>query len=74
MMRIFVVRGFRIDYNERMVNVMLNRKLIDTSREIRLWVTGIVGVGILAYVNIPAVKKFIDGKIEKVIVKHDKTN
>ena len=69
-----MVRGFRIDYNERMVNVMLNRKLIDTSREIRLWVTGIVGVGILAYVNIPAVKKFIDGKIEKVIVKHDKTN
>ena len=53
---------------------MLNRKLIDTSREIRLWVTGIVGVGILAYVNIPAVKKFVDGKIEKVIVKHDKTN
>ena len=69
-----MVRGFRIDYNERMVNVMLNRKLIDTSREIRLWVTGIVGVGILAYVNIPAVKKFIDGKIEKVIVKHNKTN
>ena len=73
-MRIFVVRDFSIGYNERMVNVMLNRKLIDTSREIRLWVTGIVGVGILAYVNIPAVKKFIDGKIEKVIVKHDKTN
>ena len=73
-MRIFVVRGFRIDYNERMVNVMLNRKLIDASREIRLWVTGIVGVGILAYVNVPAVKRFIDGKIEKVIVKHNKTN
>ena len=69
-----MVRDFSIGYNERMVNVMLNRKLIDTSREIRLWVTGIVGVGILAYVNIPAVKKFIDGKIEKVIVKHDKTN
>ena len=69
-----MVRGFCIRYNERMVNVMLNRKLIDTSREIRLWVTGVVGVGILAYVNIPAVKKFIDGKIEKVIVKHDKTN
>ena len=69
-----MVRDFSIDYNERMVNVMLNRKLIDTSREIRLWVTGIVGVGILAYVNIPAVKKFVDGKIEKVIVKHDKTN
>ena len=61
-------------YNERMVNVMLNRKLIDTSREIRLWVTGIVGVGILAYVNIPAVKKFVDGKIEKAVVKHNKTN
>ena len=74
MMRIFVVRGFRIDYNERMVNVMLNRKLIDTSREIRLWVTGIVGVGILAYVNIPAVKKLVDGKIEKVVVKHSKTD
>ena len=73
-MRPFVVRGFCIRYNERMVNVMLNRKLIDTSREIRLWVTGIVGVGILAYVNIPAVKKFVDGKIEKVIVKHSKTN
>lgn len=69
-----MVRGFCIRYNERMVNVMLNRKLIDTSREIRLWVTGIVGVGILAYVNVPAVKKFIDGKIEKVIIKHDKTN
>ena len=69
-----MVRGFCIRYNERMVNVMLNRKLIDASREIRLWVTGIVGVGILAYVNIPAVKKFIDGKIEKVITKHDKTN
>ena len=68
------VRRFRIDYNERMVNVMLHRKLIDASREIRLWVTGIVGVGILAYVNVPAVKRFIDGKIEKAIVKHDKTN
>ena len=69
-----MVRDFSIGYNERMVNVMLNRKLIDTSREIRLWVTGIVGVGILAYVNIPAVKKFVDGKIEKVMVKHNKTN
>ena len=69
-----MVRDFSIRYNERMVNVMLNRKLIDTSREIRLWVTGIVGVGILAYVNIPAVKKFVDGKIEKVIVKHSKTD
>ena len=69
-----MVRDFSIGYNERMVNIMLNRKLIDASREIRLWVTGIVGVGILAYVNIPAVKKFVDGKIEKVIVKHDKTN
>ena len=69
-----MVRGFCIRYNERMVNVMLNRKLIDTSREIRLWVTGVVGVGILAYVNIPAVKKFVDGKIEKVVVKHSKTN
>ena len=69
-----MVRDFSIGYNERMVNVMLNRKLIDTSREIRLWVTGIVGVGILAYVNVPAVKKFVDGKIEKVVVKHSKTN
>ena len=69
-----MVRDFSIGYNERMVNVMLNRKLIDTSREIRLWVTGIVGVGIRAYVNIPAVKKFVDGKIEKVIVKHSKTD
>lgn len=69
-----MVRDFSIGYNERMVNVMLNRKLIDTSREIRLWVTGIVGVGILAYVNVPAVKKFVDGKIEKVIVKHNKTD
>ena len=69
-----MVRDFSIGYNERMVNVMLNRKLIDTSREIRLWVTGIVGVGILAYVNIPAVKKFVDGKIEKVVVKRSKTN
>ena len=73
-MWIFVVRDFSIGYNERMVNVMLNRKLIDTSREIRLWVTGVVGVGILAYVNIPAVKKFVDGKIEKVITKRNKTN
>ena len=69
-----MVRDFSIGYNERMVNVMLNRKLIDASREIRLWVTGIVGVGVLAYVNVPAVKKFVDGKIEKVIVKHNKTN
>ena len=53
---------------------MLNRKLSYDSREIRLWVTGIVGVGILAYVNVPAVKKFVDGKIEKVIVKHSKTD
>ena len=73
-MRTFVVRDFSIGYNERMVNVMLNRKLIDTSREIRLWVTGVVGVGILAYVNIPAVKKFVDDKIEKAVVKHSKTN
>ena len=73
-MRIFAVRGFCISYNERMVNIMLNRKLIDASREIRLWATGVVGVGILAYVNIPAVKKFVDGKIEKVIVKHSKTD
>ena len=69
-----MVRDFSIVYNERMVNVMLNRKLIDASREIRLWATGIIGVGVLAYVNIPAVKKFVDGKIEKVIVKHSKTN
>lgn len=69
-----MVRDFSIGYNERMVNVMLNRKLIDASREIRLWVTGIVGVGVLAYVNVPAVKKFVDGKIEKVITKHNKTN
>ena len=73
-MRIFVVREFSIGYNERMVNVMLNRKLIDASREIRLWTTGITCVGVLAYLNITAVKKFVDGKIEKVIVKHDKTN
>lgn len=73
-MRTFVVREFCINYNERMVNIMLNKKLIDASREIRLWVTGIVGVGILAYVNVPAVKKFVDGKIEKVITKHNKTN
>ena len=69
-----MVRDFSISYNERMVNIMLNRKLIDASREIRLWTTGIIGVGILAYVNVPAVKKFVDGKIEKVIVKHNKTN
>lgn len=69
-----MVRDFSIGYNERMVNIMLNKKLIDASREIRLWTTGIIGVGILAYVNVPAVKKFVDGKIEKVIVKHDKTN
>lgn len=68
-----MVREFRIDYNERMVNIMLNRKLIDASREIRLWATGIVGVGVLAYINIPAVKKFVDGKFE-VLVKHNKTN
>ena len=53
---------------------MLNRKLIDTSREIRLWTTGLIGVGVLAYITLPAVKKFVDGKIEKVIVKHSKTN
>ena len=52
---------------------MLNRKLIDASREIRLWATGIVGVGVLAYINIPAVKKFVDGKFE-VLVKHNKAN
>ena len=69
-----MVREFRIAYNERMVNVMLSKKLIDTSREIRLWATGIIGVGILAYINVPVVKKFVDGKIEKVIVKHNKTN
>ena len=69
-----MVRGFCIDYDERMVNVMLNRKLIDASREIRLWATGIIGVGVLAYINVPAVKKFVDGKIEKVIVKHNRTN
>ena len=57
-----------------MVNIMLNKKLIDASREIRLWTTGIIGVGIFAYVNVPAVKNFIDGKIEKFIVKHDNTN
>ena len=73
-MRTFVVRGFCIRYNERMVNVMLNRKLIDASREIRCWTTGIICVGVLAYVNVPAVKRFIDGKIEKVITKHNKTN
>ena len=69
-----MVRGFCIDYNGRMVTVMLNKKLIDASREIRLWVTGIIGVGVLAYANVPAVKKFVDGKIEKVIVKHNKTD
>ena len=53
---------------------MLNRKLIDASREIRLWVTGIVGVGVLAYVNVAAVNKFVDGKTEKDITKHNKTN
>ena len=73
-MRIFVVRGFCIRYNERMVNVMLNRKLIDASREIRLWTTGIICVGVLAYLNIPAVKNAVDGKIEKVVVKHSKTD
>ena len=73
-MRIFVVRDFSISYNERMVNIMLNRKLIDASREIRLWTTGIICVGVLAYINVPAGKKFVDGKIEKVMVKHNKTN
>ena len=53
---------------------MLNRKLIDASREIRLWTTGITCVGVLAYLNVPAVKKFVDGKIEKVMAKHNKTN
>ena len=69
-----MVRGFCIDYSERMVNVMLNRKLIDASREIRLWTTGIICVGVLAYLNIPAVKNAVDGKIEKVVVKRSKTN
>ena len=69
-----MIRDFSIGYNERMVNIMLNKKLIDASREIRLWTTGIIGVGILAYVNVPAVKKFVDGKSEKVIVEHNKTN
>ena len=69
-----MIRDFNIGYNERMVNIMLNKKLIDASREIRLWATGIVSIGVLAYINVPAVKKFVDGKIEKVIVKHDKTN
>ena len=73
-MRIFVVRGFHISYNERMVNIMLNKKLIDASREIRLWATGIIAVGVIAYTNIPAVKKFVDDKIEKVVVKHSKTD
>lgn len=53
---------------------MLNKKLIDVSREIRLWTTGIITVGVIAYTNIPAVKKFVNGKIEKVIVKYNKTN
>ena len=61
-----MVRDFSIGYNERMVNVMLNRKLIDTSREIRLWVTGIVGVGILAYVNVPAVKSLSTAKSKRL--------
>ena len=59
---------------------MLNRKLIDASREIRLWTTGIIAVGVIAYTNIPAVKKFVDGKIEDALddrkiayVKHNKT-
>ena len=69
-----MVREFNILIYERMVNIMLNKKLIDASREIRLWTTGIIGIGIFAYVNVPAVKKFVDGKIEKIIVKHDKTN
>ena len=69
-----MIRDFSIGYNERMVNIMLNRKLIDASREIRLWATGIVGIGVLAYINIPAVKNAVDGKIEKVLVKHNKTN
>ena len=73
-----MVRGFCIDYNERMVTVMLNKKLIDkvidASREIRLWTTGIICVGVLAYLNIPAVKNAVDGKIEKVVVKHSKTD
>ena len=69
-----MVRDFSIGYNERMANIMLNKKLIDVSREIRLWTTGITCVGVLAYLNIPAVKKFVDGKIEKVMVKHNKTN
>ena len=68
-----MVREFNMLVYERMVNIMLNRKLIDASREIRLWATGIVGVGVLAYINIPAVKKFVDGKFE-VLVKHNKTN
>ena len=69
-----MVREIGMVYNERMVNIMLNRKLIDASREIRLWTTGIIAVGVIAYTNIPAVKKFVDGKIEKVIVKHSKTD
>ena len=69
-----MIREIGMVYNERMVNIMLNKKLIDASREIRLWTTGIIAVGVIAYTNIPAVKKFVDGKIEKVIVKHSKTN
>ena len=69
-----MVREIGMVYNERMVNVMLNRKLIDASREIRLWTTGIICVGVLAYLNIPAVKNAVDGKIEKVMVKRNKTN
>lgn len=48
------------------------KKLIDTSREIRLWTTVIIGVGVFAYVNVPAVKSFVDDKIEKVLTKHSK--
>ena len=75
-----MVREFCIRYNERMVNVMLNKKLIDASREIRLWASGIIAVGVLAYINVPAVKKFVDEKIEDALddrkimyVKHNKT-
>ena len=59
---------------------MLNKKLIDASREIRLWASGIIAVGVLAYINVPAVKKFVDEKIEDALddrkimyVKHNKT-
>ena len=69
-----MIREIGMVYNERMVNIMLNRKLIDASREIRLWTTGIIAVGVIAYTNIPAVKKSVDCKIEKVMVKHNKTN